>query len=40
VPKELVEAATVDGASPWQTLRNITLADPQAAADPRDHACR
>ena len=25
VPKELVEAATVDGASPWQTLRNITL---------------
>lgn len=25
VPKELVEAATVDGASAWQTLRNITL---------------
>jgi len=25
VPKELVEAATVDGASPWQTLRNIIL---------------
>ncbi|HWS36276.1 MAG TPA: sugar ABC transporter permease [Actinoplanes sp.] len=25
VPKELVEAATVDGASSWQTLRNITL---------------
>ena len=25
VPKELVEAATVDGASGWQTLRNITL---------------
>jgi N,N'-diacetylchitobiose transport system permease protein len=25
VPKELVEAATVDGASAWQTLRSITL---------------
>ncbi|MCU7723337.1 sugar ABC transporter permease [Actinoplanes sp. KI2] len=25
VPKELIEAATVDGASSWQTLRNITL---------------
>jgi N,N'-diacetylchitobiose transport system permease protein len=25
VPKELVEAATVDGASAWQVLRNITL---------------
>jgi N,N'-diacetylchitobiose transport system permease protein len=25
VPKELVEAATVDGATPWQVLRNITL---------------
>jgi N,N'-diacetylchitobiose transport system permease protein len=25
VPKELVEAATVDGATPWQILRNITL---------------
>ncbi|MEV6492320.1 sugar ABC transporter permease [Actinoplanes sp. NPDC051633] len=25
VPKELLEAATVDGASPWQALRNITL---------------
>jgi N,N'-diacetylchitobiose transport system permease protein len=25
VPKELVEAATVDGASPWQTLRSIVL---------------
>lgn len=25
VPKELIEAATVDGASPWQVLRNITL---------------
>jgi len=25
VPKELLEAATVDGATPWQTLRNITL---------------
>ncbi|WP_430791389.1 carbohydrate ABC transporter permease [Actinoplanes sp. G11-F43] len=25
VPKELIEAATVDGASAWQTLRNITL---------------
>ncbi|MBG0563671.1 carbohydrate ABC transporter permease [Actinoplanes aureus] len=25
VPKELIEAATVDGASSWQALRNITL---------------
>lgn len=25
VPKELLEAATVDGATPWQALRNITL---------------
>jgi len=25
VPKELLEAATVDGASAWQALRNITL---------------
>ncbi|WP_433829674.1 carbohydrate ABC transporter permease [Actinoplanes sp. CA-015351] len=25
VPKELLEAATVDGASSWQALRNITL---------------
>ncbi|GGN05275.1 N,N'-diacetylchitobiose transport system permease protein [Actinoplanes campanulatus] len=25
VPKELLEAATVDGANPWQSLRNITL---------------
>ncbi|MEU4691398.1 sugar ABC transporter permease [Actinoplanes sp. NPDC023714] len=25
VPKELLEAATVDGASSWQSLRNITL---------------
>jgi N,N'-diacetylchitobiose transport system permease protein len=25
VPKELLEAATVDGASPWQALRGITL---------------
>jgi N,N'-diacetylchitobiose transport system permease protein len=25
VPKELVEAATVDGANAWQTLRSITL---------------
>jgi N,N'-diacetylchitobiose transport system permease protein len=25
VPKELLEAATVDGAGPWQTLRSITL---------------
>ena len=25
VPKELIEAATVDGATPWQALRNITL---------------
>jgi N,N'-diacetylchitobiose transport system permease protein len=25
VPKELIEAATVDGATPWQVLRNITL---------------
>ena len=25
VPKELIEAATVDGATPWQTLRSITL---------------
>ncbi|BBH67183.1 sugar ABC transporter permease [Actinoplanes sp. OR16] len=25
VPKELLEAATVDGASAWQSLRNITL---------------
>lgn len=25
VPKELVEAATVDGATAWQTLRSITL---------------
>ncbi len=25
VPKELLEAATVDGASPWQALRNIIL---------------
>ncbi|WP_250030668.1 carbohydrate ABC transporter permease [Paractinoplanes maris] len=25
VPKELLEAATVDGATPWQSLRNITL---------------
>jgi len=25
VPKELIEAATVDGASPWQAFRNITL---------------
>lgn len=25
VPKELVEAATVDGANAWQVLRNITL---------------
>jgi len=25
VPKELLEAATVDGATPWQALRSITL---------------
>ena len=25
VPKELLEAATVDGATPWQSLRNIIL---------------
>ncbi|GAA0944208.1 carbohydrate ABC transporter permease [Virgisporangium aurantiacum] len=25
VPKELVEAATVDGAGPWQAFRNVTL---------------
>ncbi|GAA4704286.1 carbohydrate ABC transporter permease [Phytohabitans rumicis] len=25
VPRELTEAATVDGAGPWQTLRHITL---------------
>jgi N,N'-diacetylchitobiose transport system permease protein len=25
VPKELIEAATVDGATAWQTLRSITL---------------
>jgi N,N'-diacetylchitobiose transport system permease protein len=25
VPKELIEAATVDGATPWQALRSITL---------------
>jgi len=25
VPKELLEAATVDGASPWQALRGITI---------------
>lgn len=25
IPEELIEAATVDGASPWQTFRHVTL---------------
>ncbi len=38
VPKELVEAATVDGANAWQALRNITLPILKPLLDHRHHA--
>ena len=34
VPRELVEAASIDGASPWRAFRDVTL--PGAQADPLD----